>query len=183
MIYINEWLPNPTGPDADKEFIELFNGGTIPVNLSGWSIAADQKKKIKLPNRTIAPGGYLVLRHTDVKLTLKNTAGGLWLYGSNGQLVDGASFIGSAPDGRSFSRVNYGAAHIEHFLFTAPTPGAKNKIEGMAVAVREYPLGIPLAVSGEAPGFLEMMFGVAFVLPFLFLYVIQSHKKTAELFF
>ena len=38
MVFINEWLPNPNGADAKGEFIELWNSGNAPINLSGWSV-------------------------------------------------------------------------------------------------------------------------------------------------
>ncbi len=112
MIYINEWFPNPVGNDAAGEFIELYNSGAATVSLDGYALGDGAKKRFSLSGYSIPPGGYLVLTHADDKLTLKNTNGEVLLYGPSGQVVDSASFTGAAPEGRSFSRVDYGAATI-----------------------------------------------------------------------
>ncbi len=37
-VYITEILYNPAGDDEGKEFVEIYNGGTMPVDISGWSL-------------------------------------------------------------------------------------------------------------------------------------------------
>ena len=59
MIFINEWLSNPTGADAKGEFIELWNNGNAPVNLNGWTLQVDSKKKFKLSG-SIRANEYLM---------------------------------------------------------------------------------------------------------------------------
>ena len=73
------------------------------------------------------------------------------LYGPGGQVIDSASFAGAAPEGKSFSRVDYGTAAIAHFAFEYPTPGATNKTIDTAVAAQNYPLGVSLASSQLSP--------------------------------
>ena len=79
MIFINEWLPNPTGADVKNEFIELYNNSAVPVNLRGWILKTESGKKSTLSG-VIGSKEYLVFKKTETKLTLKNVDGSLSLY-------------------------------------------------------------------------------------------------------
>lgn len=183
MLYINEWLPNPVGNDAAGEFIELYNSGAAAVKLDGYALGDGAKKTFSLGGYAVSPGGYLVLKHAQDKLTLKNTDGEVLLYGPGGQVIDSASFAGAAPEGQSFSRVDQSAAPIAHFAFEYPTPGAANKMIDTAVSVAQYPAGVPLA-HGTAPGsFLILMFGTATFFLLFFIYVIRRNKNISDLLF
>ncbi len=181
MIFINEWFPNPTGADAKGEFIELYNSGSSDVPLAGYTLSTG-KKKLSLKGH-IPANGYLVLKTSATKLALKNTDGALWLYGPGGRILDSAKFPGSAPDGKSFSRVDYGTAPTQHFMFVDPTPGARNKTANTQIAVRHYPPGIPLNPSAGILEFFGLMSGVAIALPLLLIYVIQNNEALSKLFF
>ena len=183
MIYINEWFPNPVGNDATGEFIELYNSGSAAVSLDGYALGDGAKKTFKLNGYSIAPSGYLVLKHAEDKMTLKNTNGEVLLYGSDGRVVDSANFAGAAPEGKSFSRVDYGTAPIAHFAFVYPTPGAANKTVDMTVAVRDYPLGVPLSPQLSPVGFIALMFGAASFFLLFFIYVIQKNRNISKFFF
>ncbi|HEY5221262.1 MAG TPA: lamin tail domain-containing protein [Candidatus Paceibacterota bacterium] len=184
MLYINEWLPNPIGNDAVGEFIELYNGGATPADLNGYALGDGTKKKFSLTGYSIPPGGYLVLNHAQDKLTLKNTGGALWLYGPHGRVVDSASFSGAAPEGKSFSRVDYSAAPIAHFAFEYPTPGTANKTIDTTVSVNDYPLGVPLASSQlSSAAFIVLTAGVASFFLLFFIYVIRQNRNISNLFF
>jgi len=183
VIYINEWLPNPAGPDAGGEFVELYNSAAA-VQLNRWTLLVDGKKKVSLAGFSVPSRGYLVLKKSNAKIALKNTNGGLSLYGPDGRLVDSASFLGTAPEGRSYSRVDYGAADVQHFAFTLPSPGSKNKTEIAQIASRGYPAGVPLNPSDMGiPAFLGYLIGVAALLPAIISYAIQKNKKISELLF
>jgi len=183
MIYINEWLPNPVGNDAAGEFIELYNNGGATAKLDGYTLGDGAKKTFKLDGYVIPAGGYLVLKHTQDKLTLKNTNGEVLLYGSNGQVVDYANFAGAAPEGKSFSRVDYGTAPIAHFAFTYPTPGAVNKTIDTTVHVNDYPLGVSLSPQLSPGAFIVLMLGVASFFLLFFIYVIQKNRNISNFFF
>ena len=64
-VVINEILADPTPVVGlpDREFIELYNPGSSPVNLKGWLLGLGSKQKI-VPDVTIASGGYLLLTST-----------------------------------------------------------------------------------------------------------------------
>lgn len=183
MLYINEWLPNPVGNDAAGEFIELYNNDTAVVGLNGYMLGDGAKKKFSLSGYNIPPGGYLVLKKAQDRLTLKNTDGAVLLYGPNGQVIDGASFAGAAPEGKSFARVNYGTSPIAHFAFEYPTPGMANKIIDTTVHVNNYPVGIPLLPPLSPGSFMVLMFGVASFFLLFFIYVIQKNRNLSNFFF
>jgi hypothetical protein len=133
------------------EFIELWNNGGTPVNLSGWILQADGKKKFKLLG-PIRADGYLVLSRSETKLSLKNTDGKLVLFGAEGRQADQSAFEGSAPEGKSFNRVSYNSYDsasvyntIQQFAWGAPTPGTKNGATLAAgISDVQYPAGISL---------------------------------------
>jgi len=183
MLYINEWFPNPVGNDATGEFIELYNSGATGISLVGYSLGDGAKKTFSLSGYSIAPGGYLVLKHAQDKLTLKNTNGALFLYGSGGQVVDAASFAGVAPEGKSFSRVDYSTAPIAHFAFEYPTPGVANKTVDITVSVNNYPMGVPLVAPLSPTSFIMLMFGTASFFLVFFIYVIRHNKNISDFFF
>ena len=182
MVFINEWFPNPPGNDGRGEFVELWNSNTTPANLNGW-VLSDGKKEIPLSGYSVPPEGYLVLRKTETKLTLKNTDGGLSLYGPNGLLIDGAAFAGSAPEGKSFSRVDYGTGDTQHFSFADPSPGERNNVVIPEIKSLEYPVNVPL---NPAFGFMEaagLAVGVAIFLTIFLFYGIKKSENLSELLF
>ncbi len=183
MLYLNEWLPNPVGNDAAGEFIELYNSSSVAMNLSGYALGDGAKKRFSLNGYSVPPGGYLVLKKAQDKLSLKNTDGEVLLYGPGGQAMDSASFAGAAPEGKSFSRVDYGTAPVAHFAFEYPTPGVANKAINTTVSASDYPFGVSLS-SGLSPGsFVLLVFGVASFFLLFFIYVIQKNRNISDFFF
>jgi hypothetical protein len=154
MIYINEWFPNPIGADASGEFVELYNGSSSAVSLAGWKLGAGtastttiipaKTKPVSLAAFSVPAHGYLVLKKAQDKITLKNIDGALLLYGPRGTVADRASFAGTAPEGKSFSRVSYDGSAAQHFIFAEPTPGAANAKSNDMIASNNYPVGVPL---------------------------------------
>lgn len=62
-VIISEVLSNPAGPEPSQEFVELFNAGLDPVDLTGWRLddGDDGSGVARLPGATLAPGGFAVL--------------------------------------------------------------------------------------------------------------------------
>lgn len=190
MIFISEWLPNPNGADTKTEFIELFNSGNTSVSLNGWSLKATGKKVFSLGGRTIAAHGYLVLSRTETKLSLKNTGETISLYDANGRLADQSSYLGAAPSGESFSRVNYpsdlavNAASPQSFAWGTPTPGAANKVNlHNGISANDYPFGVALNAAPSGAQFFLMLLGVAAFLAALVVYFLKSDENLSKLFF
>jgi len=186
MIFINEWFPNPAGSDAKGEFIELFNNGNAPVNLENWKLETSAgKKAFSLNGYSVAANSYLVLKRSQTKLTLKNSDESLSLYNSNGHLVDQSSFLGEAPEGKSFSRINDGTDPSQHFAFSMPTPGGVNRIAlDNGISVTSYPFDVPLnrpsPVGAEIFG---MMIGVGAIFTSLVIYSLKHDETISKLFF
>lgn len=183
MIYINEWLPNPVGADAAGEWIELWNSGGTAVGLDGWVLKTENGKKFSLAGRRIPAHGYLVLKRTTTKLSLRNADGGLALYGASGTLADRGNFDGSAPEGKSFSRVDYTTGPAQHFAFADPTPGAANAVVRSVVAIHGYPAHVPLNREFTNAPFSVIMMGTAVLLTGLIIYVIKANDGLSKLFF
>jgi len=64
-LVVSEVMVNPAGDDTGKEWIEVYNAGSDPADLSGLSLvssAADLtgEKAYSVPSGTIAAGGYVV---------------------------------------------------------------------------------------------------------------------------
>lgn len=178
MVLINEWLPNPIGSDADGEWIELWNGGEAAVNLRGWSLKTASGKKFVLGNREIGENDYLLLRRSESKLTLKNQDGAVILYDEAGRLAHEASFLGSAPEGKSISRVG------EDFIFSEPTPGKANNINLAASAVHgAYPLSQPLNPGLSRLSFLELLIGSSLIIAAFVIVILKKNENLSQLFF
>lgn len=184
MVYLNEWFPNPAGDDAAGEFVELYNQGTTPASLDRYAIGTGAKRRFSLTGRTIPPEGFLTLRRADTKLTLKNTDGELFLYGPDGRVLDHAGFKGSAPEGKSFSRMDYGnAQEVGHFAFADPTPGAKNQVAGTLVSSVSYPVGVPLDPAPTISSVMLFGVGAALAILLISIYIISKNEDLSHCLF
>ncbi|MCK5319815.1 lamin tail domain-containing protein, partial [Candidatus Parcubacteria bacterium] len=77
-ILISEILPNPEGNDTEDEFIEFYNSGGEEVDLNGWVLGDESKKryKIKSDRKTgsiIKASEYFVIYRNESKIALNNT--------------------------------------------------------------------------------------------------------------
>ncbi len=60
-IAVTEFLNNPDGTDAGREWVELFNFSPVAVDVTGWVLGDEDGDAFVLPERLLPPGGYLVL--------------------------------------------------------------------------------------------------------------------------
>jgi hypothetical protein len=120
-LVISELLPGVPGNNT-KEFIELYNAGTEPVNLRGWSLwykladNQEEKRVVLWSRRTDVPGygHYLLVRQgQDVvfdgadgivpdmwfEVSLFERKGGLVLRNAEGEAVDALGWGEGAPSG------------------------------------------------------------------------------------
>lgn len=183
MILINEWLPNPTGSDATGEWVELFNAGTAAQDISGWKLTSGAKGKFVFPKTTIQGGEYLVVYRKDSKLTLRNTDETVSLYDASGKQVDSSSYVGTAPEGKSYSRTGQ-EDPVRSFLFAAPTPGAANTTSEVGAFIENtYPVGVPLGGTMSTGGIILLALAGAAVLASLVFYVAKTNDYLKDLFF
>lgn len=185
MIFINEWMPNPAGPEVKGEFVELFNNGAAPEDLDGWKLATKNKKRFSLSGHRIAAGGYPVIHWSETKLALKNNDEELSLYGAGGQRVDQSDFLGAAPEGKSFNRVNYGTDGSQHFAFRNPTPGSANDASlRVKISTSRFPFNIPVnQTSINGIQYASLLAGAAVLITGLVMYAIQKNEDLSQLFF
>ena len=122
-IVFNEILPSPDGPDAENEWIELYNQNDFDVDLSGWTIKdTTGSAKTYTLNAKIPANGYLVLLRPETKITLNNSGDGLNLINPNKEIVDSVDF-GKASLGQSYSKTSSGWTWNSSL-----TPGERNVI-------------------------------------------------------
>ncbi len=113
-IVISELLPGVPG-NNNREFIELYNAGTEPVNLRGWSLwykladNQEEKRVILWSRRADVPGygHYLLVREGQeigvvpdmrFEVPLFERKGGLVLRNAEGEVADALGW-GEAPTG------------------------------------------------------------------------------------
>lgn len=80
-IIINEFAYDDTGAADDREFVELYNNGAAPVDVSGWVVTGRDVTTVNLsatiPAATfIAPGGFYVIGNVGVPNLNQTVAGG-----------------------------------------------------------------------------------------------------------
>jgi len=177
MVRINEWLPNPQGSDAQGEWVEFLNAGRASIDLRGWSIQTGGGKNLSLAGHTISPGEYLVLKRSDTSLVLRNTNETLLLYDRGEILVDKSSFLGSAPEGKSFSRRDTG------FVFADPTPGSDNGGSEIELIEDSHPFGKPLNGVPNSADFVALVLGASFLIAILVVLIIKRNENISHLFF
>lgn len=140
-VVINEFQASngSTLADEDGDFpdwIELFNGGSDPVALGGWTLSDDPADpgRWTFPPRTIGPGGFLLVfasgkdrapaigpLHADFAISSEGEP--LILSNAQGEVVD---HLPPAPVPRdvSYGRSPDGSGTLAYFV--SPTPGAPN---------------------------------------------------------
>ncbi len=59
-VILNEVLANPLGPEPQQEWVELYNDGSLPVDLDGY-LLADLGGETLLPAALLAPGAFALI--------------------------------------------------------------------------------------------------------------------------
>lgn len=124
-VIINEFLPNPAGPDTGNEFIELKNTGSEDVDLSDWQL--DDMEGGSAPyaivaGTTLGAGGVKAFLRSETKIALNNTGDSVRLLDPAGVVRSSYVYSSSVPEGQSYNRTVDGS----YVVSTAPTPGAEN---------------------------------------------------------
>jgi hypothetical protein len=137
-VVINEVMPDNRNTVRDpqgeyEDWIELYNRGDKPIDLSSWYLSDDSKdlKKWKFPSGTkIAAGGYLVVwadkgseapgLHANFKLSSDGET--IWLADSE-SVFDQLKFPGMEPD-KSFGKPD---PNSKEPGLLEPTPHEKNR--------------------------------------------------------
>jgi hypothetical protein len=130
VILMNEIFSK--GADPDFDWIEIFNGSAVAVDISGYKIydsggQAGTKPKKELPSGTIIPaGGFYVIVVDDAEASgfgLSGNGEQVWLEKADGTVIDDITFP-AMVDGQSYGRKPDGSANF--FIFTEITRGTSN---------------------------------------------------------
>lgn len=102
-LIINEVLPDASGSDSGKEWIELYNYSSTELNLNGYYFkvesVAGSSKTINIPQIKISPNTYFVIAEFDLgisnslnigsgKLGMYNTASKISLFNPSNEKID-----------------------------------------------------------------------------------------------
>ena len=90
-IKITEIFPNPKTSEETSEFIEIWNNNDASITLDRWKIS-DTSKVITIEKITLVPGEYKALYRTETKIALNNGSETIYLYDSDGNLIDEISY-------------------------------------------------------------------------------------------
>ena len=85
-------LVNPPGDDVGKESITLINTSPDTVDLNGWAIADQLKRKLPLKAISLKPGAVVTVPLTGQDIQLGNSGGIITLLDSKGIKIDGVSY-------------------------------------------------------------------------------------------
>ena len=90
QLKINEVLPNASGSDTGKEFIEIYNPTNYAVSLGGYQLqlGPSYSKNYPLPSVSLDSGEYVALLDSQTGITLPNSSASIKLLTPDGQTVD-----------------------------------------------------------------------------------------------
>jgi len=136
-VFINEYMPAP--PSGQKEYIELYNANSFPVDVSGWQLDDIEggTRPYALPaGSVIPPRGFLLFQRN---FGLNNGGDQVRLLAPDGSLRDSHAYD-HARKGGAWSRMGDGAAAwTEKF---PPSPGQPNRAAVLDFSGHLY-LGAP----------------------------------------
>jgi hypothetical protein len=114
------------GVNTDDEFIEPYNVGPSPVNLSGWSLDDLPDAGIspfELPGRTIPPGNFAVFFRSKTHIALNDTGDTVRLLDPSGNVIDSISSLRIRSSNLSYGRLPDGSSRLAYGLWpTARKP-------------------------------------------------------------
>ncbi len=108
-ITITEVLPNASGVDTGKEFVELYNAGDEVVSLQNYKlfVGPNYENSYIFPSGTsISAHSYMIFSDTELGFVLPNTSTKLKLETTDGQVVSEVPPYVNPPDDMSWSLIN-----------------------------------------------------------------------------
>jgi hypothetical protein len=133
VILLNEIMPNVSGADTGKEFIELYNPNEREVNLAGYrlQIGKNYEQDIVLGGTTtdllLPAHGFITFSDEALGYTLLNTTDSLRILTPAGDVVSQTTYNTPADD-ESWAYINDGWQYTDQ-----PTPNAAN-IASLAIS-------------------------------------------------
>ena len=125
ILAITELLPNASGSDAGKEFIEIYNPNNHAVELEGYKIELGPaySKGFVLKQQLLDPFSFVTFSDVLSKITLPNSTASLRLIAPNGATVSQVDPYNSPKDDEAWALVN----NVWQFT-NQPTPEAPNLV-------------------------------------------------------
>jgi len=148
-LFINEIMSSNsstlTDNDGDySDWLEIYNAGTLPVNLAGYYLSDDVSNlnKWQFSEVEIDPGNFLIIfasgkdtSNASIHTNFKIASEGEWLILSDSQMnIIDSTFSGFMVIDISKGRQPDGSANW--FFFTDPTPGSINNSIGAEATMR-----------------------------------------------
>lgn len=148
-VYITEVMAAHEPKSGENDWVELYNGGTEDVDLSGWFLSddEDEPEKLTLENLILAPGDYAVIEATGNSARQKEGVGAfgisqagetLVLTDAKGNLVD-AFETGALRANVTAGRVE-GDPSIRRMYFSKPTRGKANDVSSLSSGYTPTPV-------------------------------------------
>ncbi|MFZ2299576.1 MAG: lamin tail domain-containing protein [Candidatus Moraniibacteriota bacterium] len=133
-VRINEIFPNPSAKSDAGEFIELYNSGTEPADISGWTVRdATKAGKYIFPAGTIiAAAAYLSVTDQSFKLSLNNSNEIVSLFDNSDVLIDSVHYTTTKEN----VSLNYTPSG---WRGGTPTPGAANILNTLPETKEKVP--------------------------------------------
>lgn len=135
-VVITEIHPNPQGSDREDEFVELFNAGEKEVDLSGWILGDESKRRFELPAFSVLePDAYLVIYRQESKIAFNNNGDTVRLCQTPDERSCLETAYDSAPEGKSYCRTAFGTSSNfvdpdKKWIWSdPPTPGEWNILD------------------------------------------------------
>lgn len=102
-VKISEILPNATGSDEGKEFIEFINQSDLAVRLDGCRLQIDNKTPISLDSLEIKPNGFLSIFNKELSFSLTNSSASRVFLLSENLEIDSIEYPANLPDDKSYA--------------------------------------------------------------------------------
>lgn len=138
-LYINEVFADGTKDATDPDWVEIYNGSDLPIDLTGYAFYDDgiktsggtKPKRILNAGTSIQAKGFLVLKteytggEYAVEFGLSTSGDGAYLENTSGVIVASLDFLSINLSGKkSYGRQPDGSSTLA--IFNSPTKGASN---------------------------------------------------------
>lgn len=122
QVVLNEFLPNPV--TGQNEWVELYNLGASPVDLSNWILTDTANNDKTLSHLGSLPAnGFALYEYPSGDGWLNNDGDTLYLK-ENSNLIDSYSYNANPGEGITFGRSPNGTG--EWFILESATPNSSN---------------------------------------------------------
>ena len=104
-LKLTELLPNVSGSDTGKEFIEIYNPTNYQVDLSGYllQLGPSYSKNFILPSFILMPNSFVSFSDIETTITLPNTSASVKLLTPSSDFVDETASYNEPKDDQAWA--------------------------------------------------------------------------------